>query len=440
MAEKIVVFYKIIYQIILSPLGQFLRNWWWFILPFLLKDFFLERWLWWRNESWLGREWHPVLLELKIPYDNVKPIRAMETVMANIWATLYHMPDPWEKWINGQLQTSMSLEMISIEGDIHFYMRFNSGYRDAVEAALYAQYPGIEIVEAEDYTRKIPLNIPNKDWDLWASDYKPFRPSAYPIKTYKEFETEKEFTEEQKIDPVAVLLEAFSKIGPKEQLWIQIVIKPVGSDTGSTWIKDALEERDRLAKRPEKVAKKKPILFEAAEVLVSGVPGKKDEKKEESFIPPEMKMTPGERDVVAAIENKASKQGFESFARFIFLGKRSFFRKGNLRLPFIYFSSYVTNNLNALYPLGKTLTKIKYSWFLPLNRIRDRRKYLRQRKLLRNYINRLGPFFPRGGGSFILNTEELASLFHFPSWRVSPVPGVTRVKTKTKAPSRLPEE
>jgi len=74
-----------------------------------------------------------------------------------------------------------------------------------------------------------------------------------------------------------------------------------------------------------------------------------------------------------------------------------------------------------------------------LNRLRDRRKYLRQRKLFRNYINRLGPFFPNDGGTFILNTEEIASLFHFPSWRVSPVPGVNRVTAKTKSPSRLPE-
>jgi len=441
MFEELLIFYKIIYQFALNPLGQFLRSWWWLILPFLLKDFFGERWLWWKNEGWLDKNFHPIILELKIPYNNTKPIRAMEVAMGNIWAALYHTPNTWEKWVDGQLQTSLSIEMVSIEGEIHFYLRFNSGYRDAIEAALYAQYPDIEIVEAEDYTRKVPLNIPNKDWDLWASDYRAFRPSGYPIKTYKDFETEREFSDEQKIDPVAVLLEALSKVGPKEQLWIQIAIKPVGADTGSTWIDDALILRDKLAKRPEKTIKReKPILFEAAEILISGVSEKLPEKKEGSLIPPEMKMTPGERDVVAAIENKASKPGFESFARFVFLGKRGFFRKGNLRLPFIYFSSYVTNNLNALYPLSKTITKIHYSWFLPLNRIRDRRKYLRQRKLFRNYINRLPPLFPYGNDTFILNTEEVASLFHFPSWGVSPVPGVSRATAKTKAPPRLPKE
>jgi len=266
MLEEVVIFSKIIYQFILSPLGQLLRSWWWLVFFFLLKDFFLERWLWWRTEGWLDKNYNPVLLELKIPNDSTKPIRAMETVMANIHAALYQPADTWEKWVEGQIQTSMSLEMVSIEGEIHFYVRLSSGFRDAVEAAFYAQYPDIEIIEVEDYTRKIPLNIPNKDWDLWATDYKSFRPDAYPIKTYKEFETEKEITEEQKIDPVAVLLEAFSKVGPKEQLWIQMVIKPVSSDSGSTWVEEALAVRDKLAKRPDKIVKRnKPILSPATE-------------------------------------------------------------------------------------------------------------------------------------------------------------------------------
>ena len=442
MAEELIFFYKVFYQFVLSPLGQFLGTWWWLILPFLLKDFFAGRLLWWRNEVWMAKNYHPILLELKIPHENIKPIRAMEVVMANIHAALYHPPGSWwEKWVDGQIQTSMSLEMVSIEGNIHFYIRLSPGYRDAVEAAFYAQYPNIEITEVEDYTKKVPLNIPNKNWDVWASDYRMLKPDAYPIKTYKDFETEREVKEEQKIDPVAVLLEALSKVGPNEQLWIQIVIMPVAPDSGSTWIKDALVIRDKLAKRPEKTASAdKPILLEAVDVLISGAPTKKEEKKDDRVLPPEMQMTPGEREVVAAIENKASKQGFSSFARFIFLGKRDFFNKGNLRLAFIYFSSYVTNNLNALYPLGKTITKIKYSWFLPLNRLRDRRKYLRQRKLFRNYINRDSPFFPHADGTFILNTEELASLFHFPSWGVAPVPGVSRVRGKTKAPPVLPEE
>jgi hypothetical protein len=66
--------------------------------------------------------------------------------------------------------------------------------------------------------------------------------------------------------------------------------------------------------------------------------------------------------------------------------------------------------------------------------------YLRKRKLFRNYIDRLPPNYPRSPkrGAFVLNIEEMASLFHFPSWVISPVPGVSRIEAKKKPPPELP--
>ena len=41
----------------------------------------------------------------------------------------------------------------------------------------------------------------------------------------------------------------------------------------------------------------------------------------------------------------------------------------------------------------------------------------------------------------MLNTEEIASLFHFPSERVAPAPGLSRIETKKRGvPSSLPVE
>jgi len=53
--------------------------------------------------------------------------------------------------------------------------------------------------------------------------------------------------------------------------------------------------------------------------------------------------------------------------------------------------------------------------------------------------------WPREGerktGSFVLNTEELASLYHFPSHAVAPALGVLRVEAKKAgAPPELPHE
>src|SRR4030042_4583277 len=179
-------------------------------------------------------------------------------------------------------------------------------------------------MEVDDYTKQIPQSIPNKEWDMFGSDYRLAKEDYYPIKTYTEFETEQEKTEEKKIDPVAGLLEAMAKIKKGEQLWIQLLIEPVGDSdelkflgqvttkgSYSVWRKKGEVLRDELARREEASPAQKSIIQGAAEILISGAPA--EEKKEErEFFPPEMKLTPGEREVLAAMEKKMSKQVFST--------------------------------------------------------------------------------------------------------------------------------
>ena len=54
---------------------------------------------------------------------------------------------------------------------------------------------------------------------------------------------------------------------------------------------------------------------------------------------------------------------------------------------------------------------------------------------------RVTPLFPKGGGTYILNTEEVASLFHFPTEAAASAPGAPRVEAKKRGePSDLPVE
>ena len=188
----------------------------------------------------------------------------------------------------------------------------------------------------------------------------------------------------------------------------------------------------------------KPIIQEAAQILSTGKATEEKVKEEKEIIPPEMKLTPGEREILAAMEKKMSKPFFKTSIRFIYLGKREVWFKPNFRYAFSYFNGYSTNNLNALFPYGagKTLTKVAKSWFLPVNLLRKRRLHLRCRKIFRNYVRRLSPFFPRSGGTFMLNTEEMASLFHFPGEGAAGAPGLSRIESKKGggAPSELPVE
>ncbi len=404
-----------------------------------------------------------VVLELKLPKEILKPVRAMEQVMASIHGPMFHPPDPWEEWVDGQVQLSIAFEIVSIEGNIHFYVRMPTLYREAVEANLYSQYPEIEITEVDDYTKYVPQNIPNKEWDLWGSDYKTNKDDHLPIKTYLQFETEQEKEQEQKVDPISTLLESMSKVGPGEQLWVQILAEPTAIDDTTSfkkWLEDGKKLRDKMANRTVSEEKDKSILQEAIEtfwsIMVSGKPPE-EEKKKEDLLPPEMKLTPGEREEVSEVERKMSKPCFITHARFIFLGRRDSWYKPKFRMAFSFFNDYATVNLNALYPMSDTITKIKKIWIYPLNKIhlipsnifRLRRLYLRQRKMFKNYKRRYAPFFPwsvkgkypGAKGSFILNSEELASLFHFPSRGAAPGPGLARIESKRGAlPAGLPSE
>jgi len=432
-----------------------IKNWWWLIPPFILWQPFSYLWLFWRRENWLKLSFHPILLEIKMPKEAPKSIRAMENVFSELWQAFWEPPNFWEKWWDGQLSLGFQLEVASFGGDVHFYIRCPKPRKEIVEAAVYSQYPEVELTLAEDYVRQLPADIPNKEWDFWGADYKLLKDSPYPIKTYRDFEPSEPTFEVKRVDPVSLLFEAMSKVKPGEQLWFQIEASPMAQELADSFIKEGHKLKDKLAKRPEK-AKPKSFLTEIADILPTAVrefmqiivlghplDEEKKSKPEESLFPPEMRLTPGEKEILEGVERKISKPPFSCSIRFIFLGKRDVWEKAKLRMMFAYFGSYVTLNTNALIPLGQTITKV-YS--RPPYRVADsNRLYLRKRRMLRQYKERNSPTFPLAGsnatGSFVLNSEELASLFHFPGWEVAPTPSIPRVEAKKGGPPpNLPVE
>ncbi len=430
---------------------ELIKVWWWPILPFILWRPFTILWRWWRIENFIKQK-KRVIFEIKIPKDTVKPIRAMETVIDGLWQSLYDPPGVWwEKWIEGKVLLSYSFDLVSIEGNLHFFLRAPEDARHSIESSIYSQYPDAEISIVDDYVKKVPQDIPNKKWDLFGADFRLVKEDSYPIRTYKDFETESERIEEKRIDPLSILLEASAKIGKGEQLWIQILACPV-EDEDFPWITEGNKIKNKIAGRGENGSFYKSFLKEAIDLLFFGVPpssSAENEKTKEEVFPSEMTLTPGEREIVSAIERKISKKGFKCSARFIYLGKRDVFYKPKVRLPLAFFSAFNIENLNMLLPYGQPLiTKIPQSWFLPLNLLRERRLYLRQRRIFRHYINRVNPFYPKekAGGSgkrdvFILNTEELATIYHFPSKITAPAPFIERIEHKKgSGPPSLPVE
>jgi hypothetical protein len=430
----------------LIPVWEFVKNWWWLPLPFLVWRPFLFHYLWWRQDVFSEKEAKFSFIEIKIPKEVFKPVRAMEMVFASLFQIAYDPPDTWEKWVDGKYQFSYSFEIVAIDGAPHFFIRIPTGSRRSIESAIYSQYPEAEIIDAEDYTKMVPQNIPNGEWDLWGTSLQLLKPNPYPLRTYKEFETEKETDKERMVDPLAGLLEAMAKTTPGEQLWIQFIAKPLSKDVGGfeEWLKEGKKVKEELARRTVKQLPHRPLILEAMDVLLTGEPPKVAAEKKDELIPPEMKLTPGEREVIAAVEEKIAKMPFDVHARYIYLGKGNAFFKPNLRLPFGYLASYCTQNMNYITLKGQPIiTKIKKSWFLPFNSklLRDRRVFLRKRNLFTRYTKRWPTLFPESGGSIVLSSEEMASLYHFPGRLAATAPFMERIEAKKgEAPPGLPTE
>lgn len=429
--------------VMLQFLWSFALAWWWLFLPFALFRPAIYFWIWWRNEIFSAQQRY-IYVELKMPQDVQKPVKAMEDVFSGLWQ-IHDPANTRERWLEGKYQLNFSIEIVSTEGIVHFYMRIPEGGLKLLEASIYSHYPGAEIQVVEDYTKQIPQDIPNKEWELWGTSYKLEKPSPYPIKTYsKFFEPSPEGEEEKRIDPMAHLIEGLSTIGKGEHLWTQFILWPVlhTEPNESTLVQEGNEIVAALVRRktPKVVSSLEGVGkdFQAVgTTLLTGQAPTVAEQEREIF-PPEMKLTPGEREIVSAIEEKISKYAFKVSARFIYIAKRENYFGPAKAIPMSYFTQFSTATFNNFRPLRTTLTKTYtiLTWFL------DKRSvFVKKRRLMRHYLMHIPAFYPNSQGLFFLNIEELATIFHFPGKMVAPSVSVPRVGSKKgEAPPGLPTE
>jgi len=432
----------------LSLILLILKNWWWVILPLILSLSLKTIYLWWiRWEIWYKKKkW--ILLEIKPPKEILKPFKAMENVFSLLWGII-DTPNWRERWCEGELPLGgglwFSFEIASFGGEIHFYMRIPDFFRETAESTIYSQYPESEISLVEDYTKNVPQDIPNKDWDLYCEDFTLGKEDPYPIKTYPMFFEERAeiMKEEKRLDPMDALLEELSRLKSGEQVWIQIVCNPI-YDALIPWVTRGREIANRIAKRPAPV-KPKSAIEEVAEVFITGKAPEEKPREKLELIAPELRLTPGEKEILTGIENKIKKHGYQTWIRVIHLIKREephtlgFYKV--IRSYFI--GQFMTENLNYLIYWGPSRTRIHY-W------LRERRLYLRKRKQFRNYVERMPSLFPRTflgkplfpfgfapqgpgiRGTCILNIEELATIYHFPAKVITPA--ITPVEAKKAGP------
>jgi len=411
-----------------GPLGVFwffFKNGGWLVMLIVLWPYFLEIWLNSRQDKYAKTiKWS--YLAIDVPKDNEQSPKAVEQIFNQIWG--YKSGANFvEKWWKGIFLPTMSLELVSIGGYIQYIIRTPSIFKDLVESAVYAQYPEADIAEIEDYTKDITSdNFKEKGYKLWGTQFEMTNKDYYPIRTYQFFEHS---IAQKIIDPMSAMLEMLSKLGRNEQLWFQIVIRP----EDDKWREKALEVVKELIGKEVKKKKSNLDLFLDKIYQTFGFmfPGYKSEEVKKSDLPSLVwYMSKGELETVNAIEIKATKTVFRTKIRMIYMGKGDSFSKPRGVSPFVgALKQYAAANLNGFKPSKKMTTKVDY-WLV------EQRTYKRQQKILKQYKSRsmYSGVNPTG---YILNVEELASLYHFPSIEVKTASIKTAQSKKAPAPMNV---
>ena len=366
-----------------------------------------------------------VLLEIKMPRNLVKTPLAMEAVFSAIhytkgesnWYQIY-----WQ----GQVRPYWSFEIASFGGELHFYVWTRSDFRKLVENAFYAQYPGVQLVGATDYTRTISAEP--GEWHIWGCDYKHTNPiDAYPIKTYVEYALDKPQKEPEQVDPLAHLTEFLGSIGKNEFFWLQFVIRLHGGEKYDknnkegktyTWRDQGKEEIEEI--RAATVRKFK---------YVDAATGKLVET--EGFPNP----TKGQMETIAAIERNTSKLPYDVGGRAVYIAKPGHFN-GTIVTGMIHlFRPFNSAGWNGIKATHFGLEFSDYPWEFG----NERRKDIFRRQVVEAYRRRQYFYEPfKTPDPMVMSTEELATVFHVPSSTVS-TPGLGRIQSPTaEAPPNLP--
>ena len=386
-------------------------------LPIVLFYLAYDKWVYYVHLKFVlmnGR----TTLRIHLPQNVFKSPEAMESVFTQI----YNLATPdnlMHMYLDGRHPLTYSFELVSIGGEVRFYMNVpTKKIKNALEAQLYAQYPGIEVVEESyDYVDEITWD-PNR-FEIFSFHICKKTDQALPIKTYIDFNLDKMPKEEEKYDPLSAMIEALSLVKPHERVWIQILATPHTKkdyknghlfNSKPTWEKGVQNSINAIMKRDGRVELDP------------------DEKKQ--------MLTVGERERIAAMERNVGKYAYDTGIRFMYIAEKGKFNADIFTPVLRSFTQFDMLNRGALgvrwrtdfnYPMisdpsGARRERYKrnelFDYKLREYKVRDRKDFADETK--------------------VMSVEELATLFHLPSGTII-TPSLPRItSTRKEAPSNLP--
>lgn len=296
-------------------------------------------------------------------------------------------------------QRHISFELVAKEGLIYYYTVVPIVLVDVVRQAVIAAYPSARLEEVEEH------NIFTKDThasSVIGGEFSLKKSYVYPIATYQD----------TKRDASRAILNALSTIGKEDGVGIQILMRPAAQG----WAKASMSTVEKV-KKDRATGKSSGFggtmgAKDLAEALWK--PPTAESKADETNV--ERQLTSMEQQGIEAIEEKTRYPGYEVLIRVVVSSStatRSQTLLKNVVAAFSLFDSQINNGFI----------------FSPTRNVDE---------LVTSFIFR---FFPQSLKGNILNTVELATMFHLPDQKNIPTAQVKRQMSKqVDGPTEVMEE
>lgn len=408
-AYSVSVALKLLFVIFIVALPVVLIRWFWKIwMEYVRADFFSKQ--------------KYTLIECHLPKGVIKPPLAMEIVISSMFQT--GGEGTWvQRYWEGSNRPWFSLEIVSIDGQVKFFIWAREKFREMIETQLYSQFPDIEIDEmtGKDYAQQVAYDP--EHYEYHGCEFIKSGPSHLPIKTYTAYGmTGASEKEEGKIDPMTPMIEFMGSLRQGEQAWLQICIRAHVKDKkkpGGKWFEKVdwkYEAEKDLIKRNKRDIKIDPTKAHNPNLLI---------------------MSKAEKEASDAIEQSLSKLPFDAGIRAMYIAEKDKYRKS---------SEAGINGLLANFggPTLNSFKKTKAPGFdYPWQDLSGKKTAKQKKELLELYQYRsffVKEYIPEGykDAPYVMTTEELATVYHFPG-QVARTPNLARISAKkVEPPTNLP--
>lgn len=295
-------------------------------------------------------------------------------------------------------QRHIGLEMVASKGTIHFYAAVPVSLLSVVEQAVVSAYPTARLEEVAEHNIFSPVG---RTTGTLGGELRLKESYVYPIGTYQDI----------KRDSMQAFLNALSSLTKEDGAGIQILLRPADS----AWRKHSAHEASSKRKGKSKPGGIETTFWYLGQLLTALHKPPESRDSDHKDKPPE-EGSSLDQSIAGAVEEKSKQPGFEVLIRVV--------ASSNVTQR----AQTVLNNLVATFSLFDIPGSNGFK-FVPAKNIDS---------FVTEYILRL---FPQGIDDNILNTTELATLFHFPDQQSIPTSQLQRQASKqVDGPHNVPED